>query len=733
MQRIDTGEKRKRRREFIIIITIICLVSFLTLFEAKYSEFSDTVPFAHSFLIYAIININVLFLLFLFFLVTRNFIKLFFERKQNVLGSKLKSKLVIAFVSLSFLPTVILFVISSGFITKSIESWFSKPVENSLEEAIKLAKTYYSETLDNLENQTRLIRQELVRDKFFIPLSGDKISSRIDSLTQFVDFSGMRIITEKNQSIINIKKEDYEPQPIEEDNIRDAIANGISRQIIPYGNVELMRVVIPFENNNLKYFLILEKKIDENLVKKLSSVAKNYEEYKQTKILKQPIKMGYKIILLTTALLIVLVSSWFGFYLAKTITVPIQKLAEATIRVADGDLNSKIQKETDDEIGILVDSFNKMTDDLRIKREGLERANLLLRKINEELDQRRKYMEIILNNAATGVVAVDSEGRITIINKAAEGILDINAERIMFRNYRDVLEQRYIDLIDDIIREMQLSGQESMERQIKVIIKNKVVILMLHVSILKDEAGRYMGIVGVFDDMTKLIKAQRMAAWREVARRMAHEIKNPLTPIKLSAQRLSKKFGEKIHEDGAVFYECIDTIIKQVDELKNLVDEFSQFARMPAINPKPNDINEIIREAVLLYSEAHKHISFEFYPSADIPVFEVDRDQIKRAIINLLDNAVEAVEVDGRIVVSTQYEKGSKIARIEIADNGCGIADEDKLRLFEPYFSKKKHGTGLGLAIVNTIISDHNGYIRVCDNIPKGTRFIIELPIKNEG
>lgn len=733
MGETDQREKRKRKREFIFIVTIICLISILTLFETKYSELSDNLPFAHSLIIYAIININVLFLLFLFFLVVRNFIKLFFERKQNVLGSKLKSKLVISFVSLSFLPTVILFVISSGFITKSIDNWFSKPVEDSIGETIKLAKTYYSEKLKNLENQAMLIRQELIKGELSVGDKGYEIPSKLNNLIKFSDISRMCVLTEGNRLIINLKKEDYDAGRIEDDKIKEAVKNGISREIIPYNGAELMRVLIPFENKGLKYILVLEKTIDENIIKRINTVTRNYEEYKQTKILKQPIKTGYKIILLTTALLIVLVSSWIGFYLAKTITVPIQKLAEGTIKVASGDLDSKIEKETDDEIGILVDSFNRMTDDLRIKRESLERANLLLREMNEELEEKRKYMEIILNNAATGVVAVDSEGRITIINKAAERILEVNAEMIMFKNYRDVLGKRYIDMIDDIIREIQLSGQQSMERQIKVIIKNKVVILMLHVSILRDESGRYLGVVGVFDDMTKLIKAQRMAAWREVARRMAHEIKNPLTPIKLSAQRLGKKFGEKIKEDGGVFYECIDIIIKQVDELKNLVDEFSQFARMPAINPRPNDINEIIKEAVMLYKEAHKHINFEFYQAPDIPVFEFDRDQMKRAIINLLDNAVEAVDYDGKIAISTHFERESKIARIEIADNGCGITDEDKLRLFEPYFSKKKHGTGLGLAIVNTIISEHNGYIRVADNIPKGTRFIIELPIKNQG
>ena len=253
--------------------------------------------------------------------------------------------------------------------------------------------------------------------------------------------------------------------------------------------------------------------------------------------------------------------------------------------------------------------------------------------------------------------------------------------------------------------------------------------LQVNLSLLKDENDEFMGTVVVFDDLTHLIKAQRMAAWREVARRIAHEIKNPLTPIQLSAQRLRKRYLTRFSEDEKVFDECTGMIIKSVDEIKTLVDEFSNFARMPASQPAVNNLNDIIREALTLYQEAHRNIGFSFNPDDTIPLFPLDRDQIKRVLINLLDNAVAAIGEEGKIDIESSFDNDLKMATFIVADTGVGIPPEDRSRLFEPYFSTKKSGTGLGLAIVNSIISDHHGFIRVKDNIPKGTKFIVELPV----
>ncbi|MFP3928242.1 MAG: sensor histidine kinase, partial [Desulfobacteraceae bacterium] len=255
--------------------------------------------------------------------------------------------------------------------------------------------------------------------------------------------------------------------------------------------------------------------------------------------------------------------------------------------------------------------------------------------------------------------------------------------------------------------------------------------LLVHLNVLWDDKGDYLGLVAVFEDLTEIEKAQRIAAWREVARRIAHEVKNPLTPIQLSAQRLKKRYGQKLgHEDGKVFEECTNMIINQVEALKWLVNEFSSFARMPALDPRPEDLEKIVRDAVSLYKEAETGVHVSVEADQGLPLVNVDKEQMKRVVINLLDNAIAAMQGRGQVSITLRWNRDQGTAAMAVADNGKGIPPDHKERLFEPYFSTKKHGTGLGLAIVNTIISDHHGRIKVEDNVPRGTRFTVELPLE---
>jgi two-component system nitrogen regulation sensor histidine kinase NtrY len=364
---------------------------------------------------------------------------------------------------------------------------------------------------------------------------------------------------------------------------------------------------------------------------------------------------------------------------------------------------------------MLVQSFNQMTGDLQVSR--------------SELEQRKKYMEIVLKNVAAGVISIDEKGNVSTINTSAEQMLGSRGEAVLEKNFSGVLPKEYVEQIERLLGELKSSGKDSIERQVTVNLGGKSLSLLMNLTTLKDEEGKSLGVVAVFDDFTQLIKAQRMAAWREVARRIAHEIKNPLTPIQLSAERLRKRYLEKLQPDGTVFDECTRTIVKQVEELKGLVNEFSNFARMPASQPTPNRLNEIIQEALILFQGGQKPVRFEFVPN-ELPVLHIDRDQMKRVMINLIKNSLAAIENEGRIKIQTSYDPRLEMVRIEVSDDGCGIPDEDKGKLFEPYFSTKKSGTGLGLTIVNAIVSDHNGYIRVRDNKPKGTTFLIELPVR---
>jgi two-component system nitrogen regulation sensor histidine kinase NtrY len=340
-------------------------------------------------------------------------------------------------------------------------------------------------------------------------------------------------------------------------------------------------------------------------------------------------------------------------------------------------------------------------------------------------------MEIVLTNVGAGVISADMEGRLLTVNKSAENMLGIQARDVVGKNYREVMNPEQVRVINDFLSDKGLRKQGYVQTQIRLVnAENKSLTLIVSLNMLRDEQGRYSGLVAVFDDFSEIEKAQREAAWRQVARRIAHEVKNPLTPIQLSAQRIKKRIGNKLDKDDAqMLNECTDMIVKEAEVLKRLVNEFSTYARMPAISPAPADLNKTVREAVLLYQETQNNVTVSLSDSAFVPVFSFDNEQIKRVMINLLDNAITAAGAGGEVKINLSYDRELEVARIEVSDNGEGVPDEDKKRIFEPYFSTKSHGTGLGLAIVNQIIKDHRGFVDVVDNHPKGTRFIVELPV----
>jgi len=368
-----------------------------------------------------------------------------------------------------------------------------------------------------------------------------------------------------------------------------------------------------------------------------------------------------------------------------------------------------------------------MTRDLQSNREQLEFSARMLRQQNIEIEERRRYMEIVLKNVSTGVITLDSRGFITTANTSAEKMLNLNSDDILDKSYQDLLKGPHLKLAEEILGSLTSSPTKAVELPLRLTIAGRPRSFLTHVNALTDDSGNHMGIVMVFDDLTELEKAQRMAAWREVARRIAHEVKNPLTPITLSAQRLKRKYSDKLKED--VFEECIRMIIDHVDIIRNLVNEFSSFARFPTANLKLCNLPPIIEETVALYREGHRNIKFKISMADDIPTLNIDRQQIKQALINLFDNAISAIKKEGLIEITLSCSSGDQKVQLIVADNGKGISDEEKTRLFEPYFSTKKSGMGLGLTIVSTIIADHNGRIRVQDNHPRGARFIIELPV----
>jgi two-component system nitrogen regulation sensor histidine kinase NtrY len=735
--------QRRRRRELITIFLLLALIGFLFYLQTHVPLWGDQIPVANNILVISLISLNIILLLLLVFLILRNVVKLIFERKRKVLGSKLRTKLVLAFISLSLVPTILLFFIATYFITSSIERWFSIQVESSLQESLVVAQLYYQNTSNNALYYARQISQGLIHQRLLEKANQVFLPDFLKEKRTEYNLGAVEIISDQLEKPLLISGPNLPTAsfpPLEGKVLQETLRGKETTKIQSLRQGDLIRALVPLLSpqnpREVMGVLVVNYFVPQSLVSRITEISTAFEEYKQLRMLKDPIKFGYLITLSLVTLLIIFSATWFGLFLAKGITEPIQKLAEGTQKITKGSLDFQIPKTSEDELGSLVDSFNQMTQDLRTSKNQVEKAHAELSKSNIELDQRRRYMEIVLRDVGAGVISIDPAGRIQTINRSAENILGIQAAGLLGKVYSEVLQPEHLILAEEWIKAVNRAENHSITRQIKLDVRNETLTLLVKVAMLRDEENRYLGMVVVLDDLTQLQKAQRAAAWREVARRIAHEIKNPLTPIQLSAQRLRKRYLGQFAQDGAVFDECTQTIITQVEELKNLVDEFSSFARMPAANPAPNNLNEIIREAMVLYEEGHKHIRFEFNPDDKIPTFNLDKEQMKRVMVNLLENAVAAVDEvagepeDGQIVIETQLDSRMNLARIEVADNGCGVSPQDKPMLFEPYFSTKPSGTGLGLAIVNTIISDHDGYIRVKDNIPQGTRFIIELPIK---
>ncbi len=731
------SEKRRRKRELLLIPCILGIVALLTFLETRLIRFGADIPVSNTILMFILININLLLLVLLIFLVFRNLVKLLYDRRRQAVGATLRTRLVVAFVALTLLPTTILFFFSINFISTSIEFWFNVPVEQALQKSLNVGRRVY----DRIENNNQFFLERIayqINANNLLQTKKQKALSRyIQVVQREFNLDAVEIYDRDLRRVtfaVSPKLENKALPPIAPEVFRKDDALKKVKTLTEFSLAgESVRTVatVPFgvKSNDAEGFVVLSIVVPPALANEMNAISQGFEEYQQIKLLKKPIQITYYISLSIVALLVVFCAVWFGFYLAKNITIPIMELAEGTRRVADGHLEFHLDITATDEIGILVDSFNKMTRDLRTGREQLELSAEMLSQRNIEIEARRQYMEIVLKNISAGVISLDARGMISTMNKAAEKMLNLNADDIIDHNYSELLEGHYLELADEVLQELNSAKSNAVEFPIRLNVQGRPRSFLVNFNALKDDAGRHMGVVMVFDDLTELEKAQRMAAWREVARRIAHEVKNPLTPISLSAQRLKRKYASQI--DDPVFDECTRMIIDHVDLIRNLVNEFSAFARFPTADLATCDLPPIIEETVALYKEGHELIQFETLIEGDLPIpqMHLDRQQIKQAMINLVDNAIAAVKGKGHVEIKLVYYHTWDFLRVEVCDDGPGISDAVKSRLFEPNFSTKKAGTGLGLTIVNTIVADHQGTISVEDRKPHGVRFIIELPV----
>lgn len=726
---LDDKEIRKRRRERIIMVVVGFLAITFTVIASHVFN-KEGLPISANIFVYGLSSINVILILLLLFLIVRNIVKLFYEHRRGIIGSRLRTKLVAAFVGLSLVPTILLFLFAINFLSYNLEFWFNVKTGEALNKSLEVAQIYYQQAAEQAKFNARQISADITRNRLYQ-------HDRLEYLKSFI------IQRQKNYNLGMVEAHfDFQPNnmmfpdaehpelnfPLLTPKMLEDLYSGKEIFTVESTNVgEIVVGVAPVFSYAVPSEVIgrvsVGYNIPQGLVEKLRNIADASQQYGQINILKNPIKFNYLVTMSIVTLVIIFLATWFGLTLAGNITGPIQNLAEATNKITRGDLDIQIDVEADDEIGLLVKSFNKMTKDLKKSSGGLVQANI-------SLEERRKYIETILRNVSAGIISLDKNGVITTINNAAEKMFDLNPEDVLNKNFRDLMIPEHLTLVDEFIKEIEESNEEALQKQLELMLKDRALTVLLTVTTIKDESGNDTGMVVMFEDMTQLQRAERAAAWREVARRMAHEIKNPLTPIQLSAQRLQKKYSEKL-EDGSVFKECTQIIIDQVEVLKNLVNEFSRYARMPVTTPAPNDLNEVIADSVSLFQDAHKDITFEFKKAENMPKFEFDAEQMNRVLINLLDNAVAAINDNkgGKIEITAGYDEQSRRATVAVADDGSGVPANYKGKVFDPYFSTKKSGTGLGLAIVNSIISDHHGQVSVSDNFPTGTVVSFQLPV----
>ena len=713
-----TPEYKKRRARTIALLIFLFLIS-LTAIEILIQQLNNPVPIVNNLLVFALVNVNIILLVVLVVVVVRNLAKLYFERKNNILGSKFQTKLIISFIILTLIPTLFLSFVASNFITQGIKGWFNEQIKHSLRESLEVAQAFYEDSIQNslyfaeqiseVLTDKRLLREEALLHDFLQKKQREFNLGMIEVYTT----KGVRLARVINPNIpigsFNVDISD----------IIQVSQNGKQRRLTDsFESGDLIKSIVPirskWEKDQIIGVLLVDYFVDGSLASKMKSIRTAFEEYKQVEIHKNPMLGSYLLTFLQITLLAFFSAIWFGMHLAKGMTIPIQKLAIGTKAIAEGNLDHKVEAQANDEIGMLVDSFNFMTEQLK--------------SMTDTLTERHQYIETVLENITTGVVSITPRGYLTTFNRAASRILQLSPADVLNQHYRGLLEFPGTKRIFTIIRNMHEQGQETYEEQLQLKVNGRILSLLVNVTAMYDENDKYMGTLIVFDDLTQLLNAQRIAAWREVARRLAHEIKNPLTPLQLSAQRLRRQAMKKSPRYEEIFEECTQTIVDEVDGLRHLVDEFSRFARMPAVVKKPIDLHELLKNTLTSYSTYYKNIRFRGRFSKEVPVLPADTRQLRQVFVNLLDNAIQAMGEQGEILVQTFYDAQRKIVTIRTLDTGPGISDDLKERLFIPYFSTKGSGRGLGLAIVHKIIGEHGGSIKIEDNEPQGTVFVIEIP-----
>jgi two-component system nitrogen regulation sensor histidine kinase NtrY len=750
------ADPRAERRPFrdnprLILFGIVLLIAALVAMVRFADSSTELNPdFLTEVVLYALSAADLTMLVALVFVLARNIVKLVVERRRGLPFSRFRAKLVLALLGLTLVPCVLVLIVGSELIRSSTEKWFSQPIDDVLGAATKIAQDYYRDRQTSVASHAARIAREIPAAAVE---AGDLVVVRraIDAEVAqgrvgLVEVYRSRSTAGQRADVVPLVAVESSGLPpgvrASADHLASAVASGSSESYAPEpleGGGELVRggAAVRDASGRVVGVVLASDYLSGESATHARQVIEAFQHRSQLRALRRPISGVYLTLFVMMTLMIMISATWTASYLAKRITRPVQRLAAGAREIGAGHLDHRIEPETRDEFGALVEAFNTMAGELAASQHKLEQSRLDLERKNQQLDERRQYIETVLERIATGVVSLGPDGQIETINGAALRLLEVDRSVIGARA-EDVCRREDLTPLETLLAQTRSGDPAPAVQEIALLREGRELHLAAAATQLLRDDGTAGGAVLVFDDVTPLIRTQRVAAWRDVARRLAHEIKNPLTPIQLCAERMRRQFSTAPAPARALVEECTSTIVGEVESLKALVDEFAQFARMPAPRAAPADLNAALAETLALYNGLFREIRVEQRFVAELPPVRVDLEQMRRVVINLVDNAVEAlggsaagIRPNGEapaIVVETRHDAGNGVARILVSDNGPGIPAADRDKLFMPYYSTKRRGSGLGLAIVRRIIAEHGGSIEVADSVPNGTVFTIELP-----
>lgn len=728
---------RKDNRLIFGGLGAVFVVFALIYFFLKRGQGVPTELAANNILLFVLWYINVVLILAILLILLRSFFRLMVDRRNRILGTKFKTKLVVTAVALSLIPVLILFPFATQLIVSSFDAWFNLPVGEVLEQTKQIVDYLNGEIEGSNQRAACLSLDRLIGFDLGDLRQQPALQREVSRLREefAVDYLAVFDGVEQILGVADPRRGFSRPPDLRDQTrvLEEAIARGRSvvRVDDPVGQGEPLVLAacaalrpqgaISAEIGQLPRTVVVTGRVlPRDIAKNNDSLSLAYQQYLALAVNRDQMRSTYLQNLLLVTLLVILAFSSIGLRLARRITQPIQALVDGTRRVREGDLDHRVEVEVDDELGVLVGAFNTMTSQLKTNRELVERGN-------RELGLAHKRLATVLQNVAAGVLAIDATGEILTCNGAALDILAQDEGEVVGRSMREAWADpergKLVALLDE---DFSAGGQ--IRRQLQLVIGGVWKTLEVKVTWLPDPEKRPGGRVVVLEDLTELIHAQKMATWNEVARRIAHEIKNPLTPIQLTAERLLRRFQAGDPKMADTLEQGVTTIVREVSSLKTMVDEFSRFARMPRPQPRELDVDQLFAELVRLHRDIKPGVEVKAEVGEGAAFVSFDPEQLKAVLINLIDNAIEATEAPGEVLLRAT-RRGDTVV-LEVADTGRGISAADKEKIFLPYFSTKGRGSGLGLSIVHRIVTDHHANLEVSDNLPRGSIFSIELPLR---